>query len=162
MIIRKSNINDIDEILDIYSNARKYMKEHGNPNQWYDYKPIKEDIVADINNNIHYSIVENNIIYGCFTFFIGEDTTYNRIINGNWLNNKRYGVIHKLASAFIKKGILKECLDYTSKLINNIRIDTHEDNITMQNALDKYGFIKCGIIFLKDGNRRLAYHKIVE
>jgi len=24
------------------------MKENGNPNQWFDYKPLKEDIIFDI------------------------------------------------------------------------------------------------------------------
>ena len=45
---------------------------------------------------------------------------------------------------------------------SSVRIDTHEDNIPMQNMIEKNGFKKCGIIYLLDGNKRLAYEKIVK
>lgn len=160
MKIRNSTISDLEQILSIYSNARIYMQNHGNPNQWYNYKPLEEDIIKDINNNIHYVIYENNIIYGCFTFFVGIDPTYLKI-EGKWLNDEQYGVIHKVASSFLKKGILNECLNYCQKYINNLRIDTHNDNLTMQNALAKNGFVKCGTIYLADGSPRLAYQKTI-
>ena len=44
------------------------------------------------------------------------------------------------------------------KFISNIRIDTHHDNLVMQKVLNKHGFMKCGVIYLKNGNPRLAYH----
>ena len=34
MQIRKATMNDLPNILAIYAYARKYMKEHGNPDQW--------------------------------------------------------------------------------------------------------------------------------
>ncbi len=34
MYIRKSTESDFDRIMQIYSYARKFMAEHGNPNQW--------------------------------------------------------------------------------------------------------------------------------
>lgn len=34
MLIRKSTEPDFDRIMEIYKYARKYMAEHGNPNQW--------------------------------------------------------------------------------------------------------------------------------
>ena len=43
--------------------------------------------------------------------------------------------------------------------IKNIRIDTHEDNRIMQHLLDKYGFAKCGCIYVEDGTPRIAYQK---
>ena len=42
----------------------------------------------------------------------------------------------------------------------NIRIDTHRDNIIMQHNLAKHGFTYCGIIFLANGDERLAFQKI--
>ena len=35
--------------------------------------------------------------------------------------------------------------------VNNIKIDTHKDNISMQKLLEKNGFKYCGIIYLEDG-----------
>ena len=39
MQIRKATMNDLPDILAIYAYARKYMKEHGNPDQWRDSYP---------------------------------------------------------------------------------------------------------------------------
>ena len=160
MKIRKTTLEDLDIVMEIYKAARLYMKEHGNPNQWKDTKPELEEVIKDINNGNHYIIYDDKA-YGVFSFIIGVDSTYLRIDNGNWLNDLPYGTIHKIASLGEKKGILKTCLEYCSKLVDNIRIDTHEDNLTMQNALDKYGFTKCGIIYLENGDPRIAYQKII-
>ena len=41
MQIRKATMNDLPDILAIYAYARKYMKEHGNPDQWRGrYPPV--------------------------------------------------------------------------------------------------------------------------
>ena len=85
------------------------------------------------------------------------DDTYN-YIEGAWLNNEEYGVIHRIASSGIKKGVFTEVYNFVTNKINNIRIDTHQDNIVMQNVLGKHGFIKCGTIYLKNGSPRLAFH----
>ncbi len=161
MKVRISTIQDLNLILDIYAKARTFMRENGNPNQWFDYKPLKEDVILDISHRHHHVIYDDNKIYGCFTFFKGEDPTYKIIDDGSWLNDKEYGVIHKVASSFEKKGILKAILNYCEKETDNLRIDTHRDNLVMQHALEKNGFKKCGIIYLKNGDERLAYHKIV-
>jgi hypothetical protein len=42
----------------------------------------------------------------------------------------------------------------------NIRIDTHRDNVPMLSLLDKSGFERCGIIYLKNGDERIAFQKI--
>jgi L-amino acid N-acyltransferase YncA len=34
MKIRKTTEKDIERVMDIYAYARKFMAEHGNPNQW--------------------------------------------------------------------------------------------------------------------------------
>jgi RimJ/RimL family protein N-acetyltransferase len=49
--------------------------------------------------------------------------------------------------------MLQFCLAHTG----NIRIDTHRDNTIMQHLLSKYGFQYCGIIYLANGDERLAY-----
>ena len=39
----------------------------------------------------------------------------------------------------------------------NLRVDTHRDNKVMQHILTKYGFQRCGIIYVKNGTERIAY-----
>ena len=38
-----------------------------------------------------------------------------------------------------------------------VRIDTHENNHTMQSAITGYGFRKCGNIYASNGTLRTAY-----
>ena len=156
-MIRLATKEDLNIILDIFAHARKFMSSTGNPNQWGNNYPSNDILLDDINKKHLHVCYDETGIYGVFVFFIGIDETYN-YIEGAWLNNESYGVIHRIASSGIKKGMFLEVFDYVSKLSNNIRIDTHHDNIVMQNILNKYGFIKCGVIYLKNGNPRLAYH----
>ena len=34
MRIRKTTLQDLDRVMEIYAAARQYMARHGNPNQW--------------------------------------------------------------------------------------------------------------------------------
>ena len=39
----------------------------------------------------------------------------------------------------------------------NLKIDTHEDNIPMQNALARLGFTRCGKVYIARAGERIAY-----
>lgn len=157
MEVRRSTKEDLPEILNIYEYARTFMKHTGNPNQWINGYPGEENILNDILNESHYVIVhEDKGIIGCFMFRIGNDSTYD-IIEGSWLNNNAYGVIHRLASNGKYNGIAKICFDFCFSKINNIRVDTHSDNHIMQRAILSYGFQPCGLIYCQNGTPRLAF-----
>ncbi len=158
MEVRKTTIDDLGSILQIYSFAREYMKETGNPNQWKDNRPEREVVIGDIENGNSYAIEHNAEICGVFAFIIGQDLTYN-FIQGQWLNDEPYGTIHRIASNNKVKGVLNCCLRFCQSKTNNIRIDTHKDNLIMQHLLEKDGFTKCGIIYLQDGSPRIAYQR---
>ena len=51
----------------------------------------------------------------------------------------------------------KKIMDYCKAQIPHLRIDTHEDNKVMQHVLEKYGFVRCGIVYVSDGSPRIAY-----
>ena len=93
-------------------------------------------------------------------FIIGEDPTYQVIEDGEWHSSKIYGTIHRIASSGKAKGLAKTCFDYCSEKIDYLRIDTHEDNQPMQDAVLRYGFKKCGIIYVRDGSKRVAFDYI--
>ena len=156
-MIRLASYDDLNQILDIYAFARSFMASTGNPNQWANNYPSIDILSNDIDKKQLYVCYDEDGIYGVFVFFVGIDETYN-YIEGKWLNDELYGVIHRIASSGIKKGMFNEVFEYVCKFSLNIRIDTHHDNIVMQNVLNKHGFIKCGVIYLKNGNPRLAYH----
>lgn len=158
MNIRKAALSELDNILCIYAYAREQMKKNGNPGQWGDDKPDRQTIVRDIRNGYCHVIEHEGNICGVFAFLSGEEPTY-RVIEGKWTNDSPYGTIHRVASDGSVRGILKECLDFCERQFRNIRIDTHEDNKIMQKLLEKYGYIKCGIIHVEDGTPRIAYQK---
>lgn len=158
MNIVKAVYDDIEMIVPIYDKARKFMADNGNPNQWINGYPSTEIITEDIiNGNCFICKNDEGNIVGAFTFIIGDDPTYEKIYSGQWLNDKPYGVIHRLASNGTTHGITKTCIEWCLKQIQNIRIDTHADNKIMQSLMLKYGFEYCGIIHTHNGTERLAY-----
>ena len=162
MNIRTAKVEDMDIIMDVFDAARKFMRETGNDKQWVDGYPSKELILENIQNDCFYvCMTEAQEIVGVFYFKIGEDLTYNKIFEGEWLNEKPYGVVHRIASNGRRKGIATFCLHWCFEKCNNIRIDTHHDNIVMQNILNENGYKRCGIIYLLNGAERIAYQKSI-
>lgn len=158
--IRLSTTGDIDRIMEIYESAKYFMRSTGNFKQWTGGYPDKETILKDIYRKCHYLAEdEEGNLFMAFSFIVGEDPTYKVIENGEWLNDKPYGTIHRIASSGLQGGMLKECVRYCADMIDNIRIDTHVDNGPMQSALHKLNFSLCGIIYLADGSPRLAFQK---
>lgn len=160
MRVRLAKKEDLSTILLIYRYAQDFMIEHGNPNQWAHIYPDQELLEKDIEKEQLF-VLESDTIHGVFVFIIGEDPTYQYIENGNWINQEEYGTIHRIASDGKEKGILTSCIQYVSDFVSNIRIDTHHDNVVMQKAILKNGFVECGIIYVADGSPRIAYQKVV-
>ena len=159
MEIRKTRMDELDLVMDIYAYARRFMAEHGNPNQWGQIKPAREQIEADIARGCSYVCVENGKIAAVFYYCEEVDPTYVQIYEGAWLNGEAYGVVHRIASAGIVKGAGSFCLNWAFAQCGNLKIDTHHDNVVMQNTLKKNGFRYCGIIYLADGQPRMAYQR---
>ena len=164
MKIRKSTERDFSRIMEIYSFARRYMAEHGNPNQWGPTNwPPEELIHSDIQSGNSYVCVnEKGRIIGTFYFNQGEEIepTYRNITDGTWLNNSPYGVVHRIAGDGSEKGIGAFCINWAFEQCGHLRIDTHGDNKVMQNLVKKLGFIHCGTIYVEeDDHPRLAFEK---
>ena len=163
MKIRSTQPYEIDILIDIYEKAKSFMQKTGNKSQWINGYPSRDIIMNDIKSgNSYVCINDKNEIVGAFYFILDNDITYSTIYEGKWLNDKPYGVIHRIASNGKQKGIASICLEWCFKQCNNIRIDTHHDNIAMQNILIKNGFIKCGVIYVADGTPRLAFQKYIK
>ena len=159
MIFRKAEFKDIDRIMEIYEIARQFMCDTGNPNQWIDGYPRRELIEDDITKG-HFYVSEgkeDGKLHGAFAFILGDDPTYQVIEGGKWLNDEPYGTIHRMANDCTIKGLLENSLPFCFTMTDNVRIDTHADNIPMQGAIAKQGFTECGIIYVEDGSPRKAY-----
>lgn len=159
MKIDKAEVQHIDEIMQVIDDARIIMRQTGNHTQWTNGYPSKYIILQDIEKNAGYICHHENEIVGYFSFLKGDnpEPVYDKIESGKWINHAPYGVIHRLASNGKVKGVAKFCFDFCFTLINNIKIDTHHNNVPMQNFLKRYGFVYCGIVYLPDGSARDAF-----
>ncbi len=158
--IRKTVEADLPRIGEIYENAKRFMRESGNPNQWNSGKPNAETAREDMENGVGYVAVEDGKIVAVFMFSLDGEPTYEKIYDGAWLSEEPYGVIHRIAVAEQGRGIIDACINACFARCQNLRIDTHRDNLPMQRALQKRGFCYCGIIYLENGDERFAYQKV--
>ena len=158
--IRPSVQEDIPRMLEIFQKAKEHMRAEGNLRQWKDY-PKAEQLLRDMERQQSYVILEDGDIIATFVFMMGEEPTYAYIEDGAWLNDETYGTIHRIASDGLHRGILKAAVEFGRQYAGNIRLDTHEKNISMRNAAEKLGFVRCGIIYVSDANSdhepRVAY-----
>ena len=125
--------------------------------QWNSVYPSAENVFEDVKNGCGYVICEDGTVFAYFAFVLGEEPTYS-YIEGEWPDPSPYGTIHRIASDGTHRGILKLCVDYCKTICPHIRIDTHEKNRAMRNALSRLGFIHCGTIYIEDGTPRMAFY----
>ena len=169
MKFERSNIKDIDTIMQILSDARGRIGRLG-IDQWQYGYPTRDIVIEDV--NLHRSFVVRNDddkICAVFTMLDDGEPTYEKIYDGEWVaEGKPYIAIHRIAVAsdMLKRGIasavMKEA-ETRAKTIGyaSVRIDTHVGNIPMRGMLEKNGYKNCGTIYLSDGQSRCAYEKLV-
>lgn len=166
MEIREAEEKDLKQIMEIISQARAYFRANGIP-QWQGEYPCEDDIRNDIGNGG--MVIEENgnvIAYCMIAQMVDPNYAY---IEGAWLNERSYIVMHRTCVADICKGkgigrlftqyAMKKARDHR---IQDLRADTHETNVSMQRMLEKDGFVHCGTIYVSDGSPRYAYHLVLD
>ena len=161
MSIRPMKEQDIPQLLELYTHARKYMVETGNPNQWTEDYPGCEILLKDIKNGGYVILDESSVIIGAFILEENAHELAYDTIDGRWLNDEPYAVIHRCATLHNQKGIGQFFMDWCFEKCSNIRVDTHKDNLPMIKFLEKNHFTYCGIVHYEKVGARLAYHKII-
>lgn len=156
-IIRQSRLEEIPRMKEIFAEARRFMAQTGNPNQWAANYPSDQQLQSDITSGDSHVILHEGNIVATFLLRGGIDPTYHIIYDGAWINDQPYATIHRIASSGAVKGIFHRVMQFALQQYDNIRIDTHRDNAVMQGALRKEGFFYCGIIHCWNGSERLAY-----
>lgn len=167
--IRKTREEDIEQVVNIFRQAKQYLKDAG-INQWQtgpNGYPSEKEVVQDIHNGTGYCAEEDGNVVGYACIVNMDDSSYHEI-DGAWMNNNPYVVIHRscvlnackgreIFSLFVKRAeeIAKE------KGLTDLRIDTHRDNKSMQRSIMKNGFVECGIIQVEEQSDpyRIAYQK---
>ena len=165
MVIRPATEADIPAVLPVFEAAKAIMRADGNHDQWgAPGFPGDALLLRDIARGGGYVIsseaeggVEKSIV-AYFALLPSPEPTYSHI-DGAWLTDEPYGVIHRIASYPEVHGIFSAIIDFAAARYLHLRIDTHRDNRIMQHLIDAAGFTYCGIIWLEDGTERLAYER---
>lgn len=163
MQIRKAAAADLPRLMALYAQARRFMADHGNPNQWGATNwPPEALIRQDIAHGRSYVCVLDGQIVGVFYFAQGAgiEPAYEAMTDGHWSSTGPYGVVHRIAADSAVRGVGSFCLDWAFRQCGHLRIDTHGDNCVMQRLLTKLGFQHRGTIYVEEDNDpRLAYEK---
>ncbi len=169
MIIRKTTIEDLEEVMSIIAVTRQYFKESGIA-QWQGEYPGREQILLDIRRGESYVCERDGRVVGFCAVVGGVERDYLKIYSGEWKNDREYLALHRVALSPEAKGcgvgaafVCKAAEIACQRGIHDIRCDTHELNRNMRRMLEKNGFEYCGVIYLSlDGEPRVAYQKILD
>ncbi len=159
--IRLATPSDVPRMLCLRDMALDIMIQSGNPHQWSEGYPAEATLQQDITLGQSYLVVQDEEVVGMFALADGPDPTYTKIYEGEWLDDsKPYKVLHRIASTPDSHGVFAAIIAFSMQQSSNLRIDTHRDNRIMQHLILKHGFAYCGIIYLLNGDERLAYQQI--
>ncbi len=166
--VRLAAASDVEAVLGLFDQARAIMRSDGNLTQWAGGYPDAPAVLRDIDAGVGYVLVRSSadpvaisasadpVAY--FALIPSPDPTYS-YIEGAWLDDEPYGVIHRIASGPENHGIMASILDFAFSKFAEIRIDTHENNHIMRHILERSGFVYCGVIYVADGSPRMAYQR---
>lgn len=165
MILRAASHNDLPEIWNIIQFAIAQRKADGS-DQWQNGYPNLQSIENDITNQHAFVMEENGTLLLYAAIIFGIDEAYNEI-DGAWLNDEAYVVLHRVAIAEKAKGrgiamhFFKK-VETMSRSMNvfNIRVDTNFDNIPMLKLIDRLHYNYCGEVEMSGGTRK-AFQKIL-
>ncbi|MES2804645.1 MAG: GNAT family N-acetyltransferase [Bacteroidota bacterium] len=162
---RKAELSEIVPIWEILQQAIQRRKEDGS-NQWQDGYPNPEVIQKDIEKREGFVLVAGETIIGYSAVLINDEPAYEKI-EGNWLTNGDFVVLHRIAISekYLGKGLAKMILKYieefaVSNNIYSIKADTNFDNIAMMKIFESSGYTYCGEVYFR-GSPRKAYEKVL-
>lgn len=166
-MLRKTTPEDVNQVMEIIEQGKAYLKSNG-VDQWQNGYPNEAVIQEDIVNGYGYVLECEGKVVGTVALSFDGEPWYDDIREGEWLSNDDFLVIHRLAvsrnvrgtdvASLMIKQFEKLCAE---RHVCSIKIDTHEENIIMQNFVKKNGFKYCGTVILGSEGKRLAFEKVL-
>jgi GNAT superfamily N-acetyltransferase len=165
MMLRKATAEEVPQIWEILQQAIAQRKKDRSE-QWQNGYPNEQVVRDDINNGYAYVLEEagNIIAYAAIIFDVEPPYT---AIEGNWITDGDYAVIHRVATANAVKGrgvatnlfIMIEDL-CRAQAVYSIKVDTNFDNVPMLKLVDRLGYTYCGEVYFNGAARR-AFEKVL-
>lgn len=154
---------DLPRILEIVAQAQRQMRLAGS-DQWQDGYPAPDDLAADIaaRRGLVLRQQGRTVAYAAVAF--DGEPAYAQI-DGEWLTDGPYAVVHRLAVADEMKrcGVARHFMLRIEAFARergaaSMRVDTNFDNRIMLRLLDGLGYRFCGEVSYRGGLRR-AFEK---
>lgn len=155
--IRRATLTDLDAIMKIIDQAKKFLKENGNP-QWQDGHPSAAMIKDDISRGYSWVLIADEQVVGTADLQLTGERNYDDIKAGKWAKpDEPYAIIHRAAVAMdtdqenLGKFLFSNLIT-VGRLqgVRNFRFDTHRKNIPMQKLGESIGFVRRGTIYIDD------------
>lgn len=166
-MLQKTKSKDIPTVVSLYQQAIEDLAK-ANIDQWQNNYPNQNSLQADIDQGFSHVFIQDKAIIATCALLWDGDADYQIIHDGSWLNDEPYLTIHRIVveRSHKRTGASHRLMESIITLAqhnnyHNIRIDTHEDNLTMQGYLKKEGFIYCGVVYVNQKDKRLAFHKLI-
>lgn len=164
--LRRSREEDIPAILRLYHQAQDYFKQEG-IDQWQDGYPEEFVVRDDVIKGYSHVLETEGRIVGTAILTCDGEPDYDVIEGGSWSSAEPFAAIHRVTvdneckgcglAGRIFQGLEEQA---AGKRVAWVRIDTHEDNRSMQRFLEKQGYGRRGVIHLRrDGAPRIAFEK---
>lgn len=177
MQLRQTTVDDIDAAFEIIEQAKARIADLG-IDQWQAGYPDRAVIERDVACGKSFVVVDDDgAILGTAMFDEEGEPAYDELVEGAWKTTSSssepgYLVVHRVAvgSASAGRGVARYILSEAERKalergFASVRIDTHLGNAPMRGALEKCGYVQCGIFLLANRNEstreRVAYEKIV-
>jgi RimJ/RimL family protein N-acetyltransferase len=157
---------DCDWIIQQINGCRQLMANHGS-GQWQGKEPSVATINEDILQQRYFLLLENHQPCGGAAL-MRHEPAYDSLLEGQWLNQEPYMVIHRffIAPSFQGRHLSKVLLarlehHIEDNQVRNVRLDTHALNQPMRGLLARLQYRQVGKAWLANAGERLVYHKVL-
>lgn len=163
LVLRKAVLSEVPSIWEILQDAIEQRRLDGST-QWQDGYPNELSVKSDIENGYGYVFTEDESILAYAAIIFDKEPAYENI-EGKWLTDGTYTVVHRVAVSKLAKGkgIATKLFQSIEGLsvenkINSIKVDTNFDNTPMLKILDRLKYTYCGEVYFR-GSARKAFEK---
>ncbi|MBC8584418.1 GNAT family N-acetyltransferase [Youxingia wuxianensis] len=172
MEFRLAQKTDLPKMMAMIDTAKISLKAAG-VDQWQKGYPDGEVLLSDFTQQVSWVAVQDGEPVGMITILSGIEPCYHTIYDGAWLNDEPYLSLHRVCVDGARKGqgiagfLFSQAEEIARQQgIISLRVDTHPENVPMNRAVKKAGYLYCGRITLigslEHGDVRAAYQKIIK
>lgn len=162
---RKAETSDINAVWEIIQQSIERRRKDGSQ-QWQNGYPNLQTVESDVEKGFGHVLTVDSEVAVFVALIFNDEPAYSSI-EGAWLTNGEFVVVHRVAVSenFAGQGLAKKLFDYIeyftkSQNVLSIKVDTNYDNLAMLKILESKGYTYCGEVFLAGGVRK-AFEKVL-